>query len=68
MEFSLAGEEFIELNKLLKTTQLTVTGGESNIRIVNGDVKVNGQIELQKRKKIRAGDVVIYNKTKITVV
>ena len=58
MEFELSGHEFIELNKLLKIEGVVGTGGEANIRITNGEVLVNGEVETQKRKKLRPGDVV----------
>jgi ribosome-associated protein len=67
MDFNLDGHEFITLNNLLKVTRLVGTGGEANIRIDNGEVRVNGLIETQKRKKLRPGDVVLFEKTTITI-
>lgn len=67
IDFELRGQEYIELNKLLKLLQLTETGGEANEAIVNGEVKVNGTIELQKRKKIRAGYKVLFRKVTVQV-
>lgn len=67
MVFELEGYEFIELNKLLKLLGLTETGGESNFRIENGEVLVNDQVETQKRKKLRQGDMVQYGGKKITI-
>lgn len=58
--FELSGHEFIELNKLLKILNLVGSGGEANICIADGQVKVNGAIEIQKRKKLRAGDQVSF--------
>jgi ribosome-associated protein len=54
--FELKEFEFIELNKLLKVLGLVGTGGESHQRIDNGEVKVNGAVETQRRKKLRVGD------------
>ena len=56
--FELQGHEYIELNKLLKLLHLAGSGGEANQRILDGQVRVNGQTELQKRKKLRPGDKV----------
>lgn len=56
--FTLENQEYIELNKLLKLLQLTESGGEANEAIVRAKVKVNGVIEIQKRKKLRPGDKV----------
>lgn len=51
-------DDFIELNKLLKILGLAQTGGHAKIIIDEGEVKVNGEVELRRRKKLRAGDVV----------
>jgi ribosome-associated protein len=53
-------EAYIQLNDLLKVLHLVGTGGEANLRIVDGEVMVNGEIATQKRKKLRAGDVVVF--------
>jgi len=47
-----------ELYKLLKFEGLTSSGGEAKSVIAEGLVKVNGEVETRKRKKIVAGDVV----------
>jgi ribosome-associated protein len=57
-EFELRGSEFIELVKLLKILGWVETGGEAKIRITGGEVLLNGEVEWQKRKKIRTGDKV----------
>ena len=67
MEFKLEGE-FIELIKLLKAARLVGTGGEAKIRIMEGEVLVNGQIETRKRKKLRIGDVIDFGGETITIV
>ena len=66
-EFPLQGHQFITLTNLLKATGLVGTGGEANLYIVDGDVKVNGVVETQKRKKLRAGDEVEFQGGKIVV-
>jgi ribosome-associated protein len=53
--FSLEGQEYIELNHLLKVLTLVNSGGEANMFISNGEVVVNDVVELRKRNKIRAG-------------
>lgn len=53
------GEEYIELNNLLKALGWVSTGGEAKIRIDQGEVAVNGEIETRKRKKMRIGDEVM---------
>ena len=66
-EFDLEGHEYIALNQLLKMMGLVETGGEANIRVDNGEVMVNDTIELQRRKKLRSGDKVLYNKQEIII-
>lgn len=65
--YSLDGREYIELNKLLKLLQLVETGGEANMCIENGEVVVNGVVELRKRHKLRTGFVVEFRERKILI-
>jgi ribosome-associated protein len=58
IEFSLRGEEFIELNKMLKILQIAQTGGHAKLMIQDGVVSLNGEQESRIRAKLRAGDVV----------
>lgn len=67
MEFTLDGQEYIELNRLLKMLSLVGTGGEAKIRISEGEALVNGEMETQVRKKLRAGDVVEFAGDKIEI-
>ena len=53
------GEEYIELKNLIKILGWVGTGGEAKFRIDNQEIKVNGEIETQRRKKIRSGDIVM---------
>ena len=55
--FDLSGD-YIELNKLLKASGLCGSGGEANAAITGGMVRVNGEPEVRKRRKLRKGDVV----------
>lgn len=54
------GEEYIPLKDLIKLLGWVDTGGEAMTFIDNGQVKVNGEVETQRRKKIRNGDVVAF--------
>ena len=66
-EFELKGHDYIALNKLIKFLALAETGGDANRIIENGEVKVNDQIETQKRKKLRAGDRVLFQNKQIVI-
>lgn len=61
------GKEFIALDQLLKLLNIVGSGGEAHAVITDGMVKLNGEIETQKRKKIRVGDVVFFEGIEITV-
>ena len=53
--------EPIELCKLLKIANLVSGGGEAKMVIAMGAVLLNGEVEIQKRKKVYAGDIVEFN-------
>lgn len=67
-EFSLQGQEYIELNKLLKLLRLVASGGEANQVVLNREVTVNGNIEIQKRKKLRLNDKILFDSTEVLIV
>lgn len=54
--------EFIKLDSLLKLSGIAPTGGAAKMFVLDGEVKVNGEICLMRGKKIRAGDKIeIFN-------
>ncbi len=66
IEFELRGE-FITLDRLLKATGLAESGGRARVIITEGRVQVNGQDELRKTAKIRAGQVVSLQGVRVRV-
>ncbi|MFZ5996990.1 MAG: RNA-binding S4 domain-containing protein [Nitrospirota bacterium] len=66
-EFKLENNEFIELDKLLKVTGLSESGGMAKAVIAEGRVKVDGAVELRKRCKIRKGQIVEFEGQRIVV-
>ena len=60
--------EPIDLSKLLKLDNVVSGGGEAKILIAEGGVKLNGEVETRKRKKVFAGDVIEYLDRTIQVV
>lgn len=50
--------DIIDLLQLLKATGLCATGGEAKWAVEEERVRVNGEVELRKRRKLRVGDVV----------
>lgn len=57
MEFEIEGE-YIELLALLKAIGLAQTGGHAKMIVEDEVVYRNGELELRKRAKLRAGDVI----------
>lgn len=49
---------FIKLDQFLKWQNIVQTGGEAKVLIQNGQVDVNGQMELRRGRKLYCGDVV----------
>ena len=61
------GEDGIELAKLLKFAGVADSGGHAKQMIVSGVVRVNGEAETRKGRKLRAGDVVTCGAETITL-
>lgn len=61
MEIIKINTEFIKLDQLLKYANITENGVDAKYLVVNGYVKLNGDIELRRGKKIYDGDVVEIN-------
>ena len=57
----------IELCQFLKFGDLADSGGEAKYLISEGQVKLNGTVETQKRKKLVAGDRVTLGEQTIIV-
>lgn len=61
-------EEFIKLGQALKKASLVGSGVEAKIVIQDGLVTLNGEVEVQRGKKLYDGDVVSYNGETIKIV
>ncbi len=59
--------EFIKLQDLLKLAGLVETGGEAKENIRAGEVRVGGEVCLQRGKKLRPGDTVDFAGERLTV-
>ena len=60
--------EFIKLDSFLKWCGAASLGSEAKIYILDEMVKVNGEVCVQRGKKIRQGDIVEFNGEKYRVV
>ena len=61
MEEIILRDEFIKLGQALKAAGFVDSGVEAKIVITNGEVKVNGAVEIQRGKKLYDGDVVSFD-------
>jgi len=68
MEFKLDGEEYITLQALLKAGGLSESGGSAKVDITSGKVLVDGEVEVRRGKKIRAGQIVSFEGSEIKVI
>lgn len=60
-------DEYITLGQALKLASLVSSGIEAKIVIQDGQVKVNGEVDTRRGKKLRPGDVFEFNGQSITV-
>ena len=68
MEIIKLRDEYIKLGQALKAAALVDSGVEAKIVITDGEVKVNGNVEIQRGKKLYDGDVVEFNNSQIKIV
>lgn len=67
MEVIKLKEDFIKLGQALKAAGLVGSGVEAKIAVQDGLVKVNGNTEIQRGKKLYGGDSVEYNNQTIKI-
>lgn len=69
MEIIHLKDDFIKLGQALKLAGLVESGVDAKIVIKDGYVRVNGQTQLQRGKKLYDGDIIEYkgNQVKIAV-
>ena len=60
-------EEYIKLGQALKASGMVGSGVDAKFVIEDGLVQVNGQVEYQRGKKLRAGDVVTFDGNTIKI-
>ena len=55
----------MKLDQFLKWHNIASTGGEAKILINNGHIKVNGEIEKRRGRKLVKGDKVMFLKSEL---
>ena len=67
MEIIKLREEYIKLGQALKAAGLVGSGVEAKEVILEGLVKVNGKVELERGKKLHGGDIVFFDGEEIKI-
>ena len=60
-------DEFIKLGQAMKLAGLIDSGLEAKIVIQNGEVKVNGEVDTRRGKKLVPGDIFEYQGNRVKV-
>ena len=60
-------DEYIKLGQAMKLAGLVQSGVDAKIEIQDGYVKVNGNVEYQRGKKIHAGDIIEFDGKQVKV-
>lgn len=60
-------DDFIKLGQALKLAGLVDSGVNAKIEIQEGFVKVNGEVEVQRGKKIHPGDMIEFDGHQVKV-
>ena len=67
MEIIKIRDDFIKLGQALKLAGLVDSGVDAKIQIQEGFVKVNGEVEVQRGKKIHPGDIIEFKRQQVKV-
>lgn len=61
MEIIHLREDFIKLGQALKAAGLVQSGVDAKFAVQDGLVKVNGQVEIRRGKKLVSGDIIEFD-------
>ena len=64
----LINTDIIKLDAFLKWSGIASLGSEAKLYIQDGLVKVNGEICLQRGKKLKRGDIISFNQEEYEIV
>lgn len=60
-------DEFIKLGQALKAANLVESGVDAKNMIKDGLVRVNGEVDIRRGRKLYAGDIVDFNGEQIKI-
>ena len=66
LDFPLRGDH-ITLDALLKASGIASSGGAAKVLIAEGGVRVNGEVETRRGRKLRSGDEVVIGDSGVRV-
>ncbi|MDG2045735.1 MAG: RNA-binding S4 domain-containing protein [Halioglobus sp.] len=58
-------KEPVELFKILKFEGIVGSGGEAKLVISDGQVRVNGEVETRRRRKMMSGDIIVFGEEEL---
>ena len=61
-------DEFIKLGQAMKLAGLVESGVDAKIVIQNGEVKVNGEVEPRRGKKLHEGDIIFFENEEVKII
>lgn len=61
-------DEYIKLGQAIKAAGMVGSGVDAKFVIQDGLVKVNGEVETQRGKKLHDGDVITYNSETVKII
>ena len=61
-------DDYIKLGQALKAAGLVESGVEAKYAVLDGLVKVNGEVEIQRGKKLHEGDIIEFDGHQIKVI
>lgn len=61
-------DEFIKLGQALKLAGLVDSGVDAKFVIQDGEVKVNGAVEVQRGKKLHEGDIISFQNEEVKII
>ena len=67
MEIIKIRDDFIKLGQALKLAGLVESGVDAKIEVQEGQVKLNGVVEVQRGKNVHPGDVIEYGGQQVRV-
>jgi len=67
MEIIKLRDEYIKLGQALKAAGLVESGVDAKFAIQDGMVKVNGEVETQRGKKLYDGDIVTFENQQLKI-